>query len=277
MGKKERLNAAYTCLRNRGKWHTQKELAAIMSADPSNVSKAIRGEPSALTDSFLRRFVEATGDVVSLSWLLTGEGPMLNEGGARGNVVTVRGSGNTTMQTNGDNNSHTTTNNYYTECDETASREPMEAMTDRIATLEGEPRVSYSQGRPYYNVDFMAGFDLLVNDQTATPEYLIDFVPFNRDGVAWCNISGQSMEPKISHGDIIAIREVSDWRAFLSFGEIYAVVTANDLRTVKIIRRGADDDHYRLVPLNLRDYDEQQIPTAQIVRIYAVLAVIKKL
>lgn len=37
------------------------------------------------------------------------------------------------------------------------------------------PQKSFTVGVPYYNVDFIGGFDLVLNDQTTTPEYLIDF------------------------------------------------------------------------------------------------------
>lgn len=133
-----------------------------------------------------------------------------------------------------------------------------------------------TRGRPYYNVDFLGGFAELVNDQTAVPECYIDVPPYNRDGVVWCNITGHSMEPKINHGDIIALREVQDWRTYLPSGEIYAIVTDNDMRTVKIIRKGSDDAHLRLVPINKDGYDEQEIETAHIIRIYTVLACMKR-
>ena len=84
------------------------------------------------------------------------------------------------------------------------------------------------------------------------------------------------MEPKISHGDIIAIKEVVDWQSFMSYGEVYAIVTKNDMRTVKIVRKGSDDEHLRLVPINERDYDEQTIEKGMIERIFSVLACMKK-
>ena len=66
---------------------------------------------------------------------------------------------------------------------------------------------SPNKGAPYYDVDFLGGFDLTFNDQTINPEYNIDFKPFNKQGVSWVNITGHSMEPRINHGDIIAIKE----------------------------------------------------------------------
>lgn len=132
-----------------------------------------------------------------------------------------------------------------------------------------------SVGRPYYNVDFLGGFNVMVNDQTTLPAYFIDFEPYNKDGICWCNITGHSMEPKIEHGDIIALKEVKDNRA-IEFGNIYAIVTNYDLRTVKIVRRGDDDEHLRLVPIN-KDFDEMIIELSSILRIYKVVCNIKKL
>lgn len=131
------------------------------------------------------------------------------------------------------------------------------------------------QGRPYYDVDFLGGFDVMVNDQTATPAYFIDFTPYNKDGVCWCNITGRSMEPKIEHGDIIALKEIED-RRNIEYGDIYAIVTDYDLRTVKIVRRGTDDEHLRLIPIN-KDFDEQEVEKASIIRMYKVVCNIKRL
>lgn len=137
--------------------------------------------------------------------------------------------------------------------------------------------VSYTKGRPYYNVDFIGGFDLVTNNQTINPEYYIDFPPYNKDGIMWCNITGRSMEPQIGHGDIIALKEVVDWQSYLSYGEVYAIVTHNDLRTVKIVRKGSDANHIRLVPINTEEFDEQEIEKSMIMRIYAVVGCIKKM
>nr|DAR77679.1 MAG TPA: putative transcriptional regulator [Caudoviricetes sp.] len=144
-------------------------------------------------------------------------------------------------------------------------------------TYEDRPRISHTSGRPYYNVDFIGGFDLVLNDQTIVPEYNIDFAPYNQDGVVWCNITGNSMQPKISHGDIIAIKEVVGWQDYLSMGEIYAVVTANHLRTVKIIRQGKSEGTLRFIPINTAEFDEQEVPIKMITRVFEVLGCMKRL
>lgn len=69
------------------------------------------------------------------------------------------------------------------------------------------PLISYTKGVPYYNVDFIGGFDIVLNDQTISPEYLIDFRKYN-EATCWCNVTGHSMEPEITHGDIIALKKL---------------------------------------------------------------------
>lgn len=204
----------------------------------------------------LQNIIGAYPDINKI-WLLTGEGEMLNSG------QSIVGDSNTATQNNGNNNATNNTTNNYSDCSD--------------ETLKDKPKISYTKGRPYYDVDFIGGFDLVLNDQTTTPQYNIDFHPYNKEGVLWCNITGHSMEPKISNGDIIAIREVQDWMSFINYGEIYAIVTTNEMRTVKIVRKGMDENHYRLIPINTEEYDEQQIKKTQIMRIFSVLGCVKKM
>lgn len=79
MDKTDRLKEAFTHLRNNGIVHTQKEVAMRMGSTPPNVSSAFKGDPKYITDSFLRRFNDAFGDVFNENWLLAGEGNMLND------------------------------------------------------------------------------------------------------------------------------------------------------------------------------------------------------
>lgn len=138
-----------------------------------------------------------------------------------------------------------------------------------------KPEKSYTHGRPYYNVDFTGGFELMVNEQAARPDYLISMPQYDRDGVAWCNITGHSMEPEISNGDIIALQEVENWDEAIIYGEIYGVITRNGLRTIKRIRRGGTEDTVTLQPTN-PEYDTQDIQKGQIYKLFRVLCAVKR-
>lgn len=132
------------------------------------------------------------------------------------------------------------------------------------------------EGAPYFNVDFIGGFDLIVNDQTVNPDFYINYPPYNQPGVVWCNLTGHSMEPEISNGDIIALREVTTPIQYLPAGEIYGIVT-EEYRTIKRIRLSNREGYVRLIPSNKsEEYCEQEIPISMIIHVYAVLGSIRK-
>lgn len=79
MEKVERLKLAYEHLRSLGVLHKRKDLAEAMKTSESNISAAFKGSERFLTDSFLCRFNNRFDRLFNESWLLTGEGEMLNE------------------------------------------------------------------------------------------------------------------------------------------------------------------------------------------------------
>ena len=141
---------------------------------------------------------------------------------------------------------------------------------------EIEPVISLNSGTPYYNVDFLGGFDMIFNDQTINPEYYIQFKPYEK-ATCWCNITGHSMEPEINSGDIIALRRIEDF-SFIPYGEIYAIVTKNDMRTIKRIGPSDNPDNYTLIPTNKSpEYGVQELPKAMILAIFEVMGCMKRL
>lgn len=133
------------------------------------------------------------------------------------------------------------------------------------------------KGAPYYNVDFIGGFDVVMNDQTVNPDYYINFAPYNKPGVVWCNITGHSMEPELNNGDFIAMKEMTDPIEYLPYGEIYGIVTDN-YRTVKRIRMSDKKGFVRLIPTNKNpEYAEQEIPISMIRKVFAVLGSMHRL
>ena len=127
------------------------------------------------------------------------------------------------------------------------------------------------QGRPYFDVDFLGGFSEILNSQVTIPDCNV-IVPGFEKAHLWCNVTGHSMEPKINHGDIIALREctVND----IQYGETYAVVL-DTIRTIKILRKGNTPDVLRYVPIS-PDFDEQEYPIARIQKIFEVIGSISK-
>lgn len=207
---------------------------------------------------------------VNPSYILIGEGPMFLTGD-----ITQSGDANSANNSGMINNDN---RRYYQGCErEDMQKQEISNLGDRVSVLENTPTISYSHGKPYYNVDFLGGFDIIINDQTINPEYLIDFKKYE-DADCWCNISGQSMEPLISNGDIIALKQLHDWREFLLYGEVYGIVT-KDMRTVKLVTKSPKgDDYLHLVPVNKsEEYQPQDIPVKLITHLFKVLGCMKKL
>lgn len=138
---------------------------------------------------------------------------------------------------------------------------------------EGTSLVSKDfDGAPYYDVDFIGGFDEVFNDQTVNPELSITNGICPRAQL-WCNITGHSMEPTISNGDIIALRQCSVQD--IQYGEIYAVVM-DSFRTVKMLRRSETPGMIRFVPVNTADFDPQDFPVKRILKIYEVVGCLRR-
>lgn len=136
------------------------------------------------------------------------------------------------------------------------------------------PQVSFdpNTGTPYYDVDFIGGFDEVFNSQVSIPANNIVIRGFEKASL-WCNVTGHSMEPKINHGDIIALKEchIED----VQYGEIYAVVL-DTIRTVKILRKSSNPNMLRFIPINISNFDEQEYEKQRIVKIFEVIGSISK-
>ena len=240
---------------------------SVYKGNQSAFAKAIGVTPTVIANVVGTRQGKPSFDVISkicananisADWLLTGHGPMLKTKGSNQSCSVAE-------DTIPDHKDKKNKAIYPKKQEENSITE----------TILSEPSVSYtpSKGAPYYDVDFLGGFDLTFNDQTITPEYNIDFKPFNKLGVTWVNITGHSMEPKINHGDIIALKEcrLED----VQYGEIYAVVL-DTIRTVKILRKAKDPNRMRYVPINEENYDEQEYDNSRILRIFEVLGNISR-
>lgn len=135
------------------------------------------------------------------------------------------------------------------------------------------PIVSYDpkMGQPYYDVDFLGGFSEVYNSQVSLPDRNIIVPGFDRANL-WCNVTGHSMEPQISHGDIIALRPctIND----IQYGEMYAVVL-DTIRTIKILRRGSSPKYIRYIPIN-PNFDEQEFEVSRIINVFEVIGSISK-
>lgn len=210
---------------------TKKGISAYEFYKNSGVTRGVLSQNNGITEDNIARFLAYAPDV-NAEWLLTGKGDMLKQ-------------------------------------DFSIMQENQEEISDPSEISSPEPRISMEvgQGIPYYDVDFIGGFSEIFNSQTTVPACNI-IVPGFEKATAWCNVTGHSMEPRINHGDIIALRQctVQD----IQYGEIYAVVL-DTIRTIKILRRGSNPDVLRYVPINTDGFDEQEFPLSRVINVFEVL------
>ncbi len=146
---------------------------------------------------------------------------------------------------------------------------------DTTSSIRMGTRQQNSPSKPFYDVDFALGFNEMYNDEPNIPSRYIS-VPGYEKADFWCRTSGDSMKPFISNGDIIALKEIQDWQSFIPMNEVYAVMTTNGLRTVKVVRKGSDDMHLTLHAYN-EEYEDQEISKVAISKVFQVLGTIKTL
>jgi hypothetical protein len=74
----------------------------------------------------------------------------------------------------------------------------------------------------------------------------------------------------ICHGDAIGLIKVKNWKEFFPFGEIYAIVTIDNFRMIKIVTKGENDNYYTLISkptdskkMNFHPTNKKKIPYYQ--------------
>ena len=112
-----------------------------------------------------------------------------------------------------------------------------------VKESESEYTTGKQVGVPYYDIDFTAGFLPLDNSQQRAPDSYISH-PFFKGCDYVIRASGQSMAKVIAHGDAIGLTRVNNWQEFFPYGEIYAIVTNDGFRMIKIITKGESNESF---------------------------------
>lgn len=130
---------------------------------------------------------------------------------------------------------------------------------------------------PVINLDVRGG--LMPNDQCDIEQYTTKMLPFSRsiatEGDVVVPVYGDSMSPRYPSGSHILIRPLPMWREWLELGQSYVLELSDWRRTIKIVRKGATNDTYRLECYNV-DYDTTEIPKSLIEHIWQVLMCVKR-
>ena len=129
---------------------------------------------------------------------------------------------------------------------------------------------------PYYNVDFSGGWsseDVFAN---VRPDFFINNPEFQRSDFA-CNLVGKSISAIIPDGAVVGFKVIDDWKTYFPQNELYGIITKNEFRTVKIVRRNKENNTLILVPAPSTEFSErfcteEEIPESYITKFFQVIA-----
>lgn len=219
----------------------------VMNGKTKNISPNMAGK-------IISKFPE-----IRKSWLLTGEGEMLNTNNTIKISNTDSIKGNITA---GNNN---TISNIDEDTEDEYTESPIVYEKDVV---------NYEKGVPYYNVDFINGFEGVIEFTQQNPDYYINYPPANHCD-CWVNATGDSMLGVVNHGDTVALKQID--KEWFPLGEVYAIVTTNGHRMIKRISKSEDTNCYKLVSANPNkdEYPDQDIPKKYILHLFKVINAIK--
>jgi phage repressor protein C with HTH and peptisase S24 domain len=122
-------------------------------------------------------------------------------------------------------------------------------------------------GVPVYDLDVTAGTDLEYSSN-GLPEKIKGYIslPNFKNCVAFIMVRGDSMYPKFKAGDLIGVEPVKDLD-IIQWGHAYVVVTHDNQRMLKYIRKGKNES---TIILRSEDdkYDDIIIEKRKIIKLY---------
>ena len=116
---------------------------------------------------------------------------------------------------------------------------------------------------PFYEVDFAGGFTSPEMFSEVKPSFVISSPSFSGADFA-CVLTGNSMSRRIKNGSVIGLKKINEWWEYFPTNEIYAIVTKNGLRTVKIVKRSGKSGYIDLIPDPLPEYNNPPYETETI-------------
>lgn len=156
--------------------------------------------------------------------------------------------------------------NEYNESEEQDDSSPVLITDDMVSNVKV----------PFYEVDFAGGFNSPEMFSQVKPSFVISSPSFAGADFA-CVLTGNSMSKRIKSGSVIGLKEIKEWWEYFPTNEIYAIVTKNGLRTVKIVKRSKKEGYIDLIPdplpeFNNPSFEMETIRMNYVIGFYQVIA-----
>jgi hypothetical protein len=127
---------------------------------------------------------------------------------------------------------------------------------------------------PFYDIDVMAHIAVALDLKDEHPAGMLVVPGFN-DCFACFPVYGNSMEPKISSGDIIAVSKAISVDRIL-WGEIYLVIT-DAWRVVKTVHPGETEEYIILRSINPAYSGDTPVKKDEVRALYLVRGIVSRL
>lgn len=141
--------------------------------------------------------------------------------------------------------------------------------------LDAEIKRTPSEGTPYYDVDFAGGWNSDEIFSLGNPSFYIQSPDFRRAEFA-TNLVGNSISKIIPSGAIVGFRQVEDWKTYFPTNELYGIITKNEMRTVKRVKRKKGDLNTLVLipdPLEVHSgYEPEELPIDFVSKMFQVVA-----
>ncbi|MEJ8604594.1 hypothetical protein JSO60_06455 [Riemerella anatipestifer] len=141
--------------------------------------------------------------------------------------------------------------------------------------LDAEIKRTPSEGTPYYDVDFAGGWNSDEIFSLGNPSFYIQSPDFRRAEFA-TNLVGNSISKIIPSGAIVGFRQVEDWKTYFLTNELYGIITKNEMRTVKRVKRKKGDPNTLVLipdPLEVHSgYEPEELPIDFVSKMFQVVA-----
>ncbi|MFX1614850.1 hypothetical protein JZ925_08295 [Riemerella anatipestifer] len=141
--------------------------------------------------------------------------------------------------------------------------------------LDAEIKRTPSEGTPYYDVDFAGGWNSDEIFSLGNPSFYIQSPDFRRAEFA-TNLVGNSISKIIPSGAIVGFRQVEDWKTYFLTNELYGIITKNEMRTVKRVKRKKGDLNTLVLipdPLEVHSgYEPEELPIDFVSKMFQVVA-----
>lgn len=276
----DRLKKAVRYIKGSTEYVNQSLIAEKIDFGRTNLSAALNGEEKYLKEGLIDKVVSAFPEI-NKDWLLTGNGEMLIEEDeeepylrAERNkyglslqriqeltnlpLKTLKAYDNGSKEMPDDileafDNLFQRIENEYNECEEENTTIPVLITDDMVSNVKV----------PFYEVDFAGGFTSPEMFSEVKPSFVISSPSFSGADFA-CVLTGNSMSRRIKNGSVIGLKKINEWWEYFPTNEIYAIVTKNGLRTVKIVKRSSKSGYIDLIPDPLPEYNNPPYETETI-------------